>query len=113
MRHLAAAEAHGHLDLVAFLDEAAGVPHLDVVIVVVDVRTELDLLDIDDLLLLARLVLLLLDLVFVFSVVQNFANRRLGIWRRSEERRVGKECVSTCRSRWWPYHYKKKKKNQI
>src|SRR3546814_11435494 len=24
--------------------------------------------------------------------------------RRSEERRVGKECVSTCRSRWSPYH---------
>src|SRR3546814_20350274 len=27
---------------------------------------------------------------------------------RSEERRVGKECVSTCRSRWPPYHEKKK-----
>src|SRR3546814_16415711 len=27
-----------------------------------------------------------------------------GIGRRSEERRVGKECVSTCRSRWSPYH---------
>src|SRR3546814_14191819 len=27
----------------------------------------------------------------------NYANR-------SEERRVGKECVSTCRSRWSPYH---------
>src|SRR3546814_11140808 len=27
---------------------------------------------------------------------------------RSEERRVGKECVSTCRSRWSPYHQKKK-----
>src|SRR3546814_14407720 len=26
---------------------------------------------------------------------------------RSEERRVGKECVSTCRSRWSPYHEKK------
>src|SRR3546814_11044229 len=26
--------------------------------------------------------------------------------KRSEERRVGKECVSTCRSRWSPYHYK-------
>src|SRR3546814_21053181 len=25
-------------------------------------------------------------------------------WERSEERRVGKECVSTCRSRWSPYH---------
>src|SRR3546814_16473077 len=29
---------------------------------------------------------------------------------RSEERRVGKACVSTCRSRRSPYHYKKKKK---
>src|SRR3546814_20885048 len=27
---------------------------------------------------------------------------------RSEERRVGNECVSTCRSRWSPYHAKKK-----
>src|SRR3546814_14994336 len=28
--------------------------------------------------------------------------------KRSEERRVGKECVSTCRSRWAAYHSKKK-----
>src|SRR3546814_14937406 len=27
---------------------------------------------------------------------------------RSDERRVGKECVSTCRYRWWPYYEKKK-----
>src|SRR3546814_16773038 len=29
-----------------------------------------------------------------------------GVYRqtRSEERRVGKECVSTCRYRWWPYN---------
>src|SRR3546814_2781732 len=26
------------------------------------------------------------------------------VMNRSEERRVGKECVSTCRSRWSPYH---------
>src|SRR3546814_11570375 len=26
------------------------------------------------------------------------------VFLRSEERRVGKECVSTCRSRWSPYH---------
>src|SRR3546814_21161592 len=26
------------------------------------------------------------------------------VFPRSEERRVGKECVSTCRSRWSPYH---------
>src|SRR3546814_15516966 len=30
---------------------------------------------------------------------------------RSEERRVGKECVSTCRSRWSPTHKKKKENN--
>src|SRR3546814_17825525 len=36
--------------------------------------------------------------------------RRTPSWRRrSEERRGGKECVSTCRSRWAPYHKKKKK----
>src|SRR3546814_12340504 len=30
-----------------------------------------------------------------------------GAAARSEERRVGKECVSTCRYRWSPYHQKK------
>src|SRR3546814_11112467 len=35
-------------------------------------------------------------------------NRAL-VLNRSEERRVGKECVSTCRSRWSPYPSKKKK----
>src|SRR3546814_11276788 len=28
----------------------------------------------------------------------------VAVFLRSEERRVGKECVSTCRSRWSPYH---------
>src|SRR3546814_18136879 len=32
---------------------------------------------------------------------------------RSAERRVGKECVSTCRSRWSPYNSKKKKQKYI
>src|SRR3546814_20677312 len=30
--------------------------------------------------------------------------RIIADYLRSEERRVGKECVSTCRSRWSPYH---------
>src|SRR3546814_14870768 len=34
---------------------------------------------------------------FRVRVIQKFRTR-------SEERRVGKECVSTCRSRWSPYH---------
>src|SRR3546814_2879207 len=32
------------------------------------------------------------------------AMKSLPLGTRSEERRVGKECVSTCRSRWSPYH---------
>src|SRR3546814_15196392 len=32
---------------------------------------------------------------------------------RSEERRVGKECVSTCRSRWSPFHSKKKQMTEL
>src|SRR3546814_11260367 len=31
-------------------------------------------------------------------------NAQAQLATRSEERRVGKECVSTCRSRWSPYH---------
>src|SRR3546814_12017030 len=40
------------------------------------------------------------------------AKRAVGAIRstRSEERRVGKACVSTCRSGWSPYHEKKKRK---
>src|SRR3546814_14792256 len=40
------------------------------------------------------------------TIAYNNPNRKPS---RSEERRVGKECVSTCRSRWSPYHKKKKK----
>src|SRR3546814_13652006 len=32
------------------------------------------------------------------------SRRDIELTNRSEERRVGKECVSTCRSRWSPYH---------
>src|SRR3546814_5637512 len=35
---------------------------------------------------------------------RQWLRRRAHPGSRSEERRVGKECVSTCRSRWSPYH---------
>src|SRR3546814_4564740 len=39
------------------------------------------------------------------EVMQSLHRPRRSCHRsRSEERRVGKECVSTCRSRWSPYH---------
>src|SRR3546814_12871997 len=43
---------------------------------------------------------------FLHTVLTNFTGDffTTQIGKRSEERRVGKECVSTCRSRWSPYH---------
>src|SRR3546814_10338648 len=43
------------------------------------------------------------DGVFVHARILH-AELKSGIAQRSEERRVGKECVSKCRSRWSPYH---------
>src|SRR3546814_17077630 len=67
----------------------------------------------------------IMDVRLTIRVVPHGAPRRGGKWprsiirsyipsaastpRRPEERRVGKECVSTCRSRWSPYHKKKTK----
>src|SRR3546814_16358867 len=43
-----------------------------------------------------------------FTNPPSLAGLRRILVARSEERRVGKECVSTCRSRWSPYHSKQK-----
>jgi hypothetical protein len=77
VRHLAPAEAQGHLDLIAVLEEPLHGSHFHVVVVIVDHWAELDLLHLDDLLLLASLSRLLLRLVFVFAVVEDLANRRV------------------------------------
>src|SRR3546814_12344230 len=42
------------------------------------------------------------------SIARKRRSRPPPPYERSEERRVGNECVSTCRSRWSPDHYKKK-----
>src|SRR3546814_3141195 len=43
-------------------------------------------------------------LVFTFDAALAGLSAEAFVTERSEERRVGKECVSTCRSRWSPYH---------
>src|SRR3546814_15616068 len=52
-----------------------------------------------------QLCVLLRSKPVVFFIILSVQNRNNRIAQcRSEERRVGKECVSTCRSRWSPYH---------
>src|SRR3546814_17813348 len=72
-----------------------------------------DILDMSSFrLLIKELDLGLVDKIFVTTdgVVAEIPREAIH-YARSEERRVGKECVSTCRSRWSPYHKKKKKKS--
>src|SRR3546814_1067733 len=49
---------------------------------------------------LARAETRVMEVFKLAQQVDEYHQRR----HRSEERRVGKECVSTCRSRWSPYH---------
>src|SRR3546814_2138638 len=51
---------------------------------------------------LAFISLMLLSWAYARAEAQHLAP--VEYTARSEERRVGKECVSTCRSRWSPYH---------
>src|SRR5690606_38057391 len=74
MRHFAATESQGHLYLVAIVEEPARGLHLGLIVVVVDVRTHLDLFDIDGLLTLARLGGLLLTLIFHLAEIGELAN---------------------------------------
>src|SRR5213082_3757915 len=50
--------------------------------------------------------------LFPFCMRRSRTSRTCGPGLRSEERRVGKECLTQCRSRWSPDQYKKKKKTK-
>src|SRR3546814_15546157 len=46
----------------------------------------------------------LYTLDYYLKLAEEIVDAGAHVLARSEERRVGKECVSTCRSRWWTYH---------
>src|SRR5688500_10890403 len=78
VRHLAAAEENRRLHLVAVFDEALDVMLLELVIVLVHLRAELDLLDLDHLLVALRFPGPLLLLVLILAVVHDSADGRHG-----------------------------------
>src|SRR3546814_11211343 len=68
-------------------------------------RSETRQLTIDDCAALSRRISELFDEIDPIEEAYRLEVSSPGIDRpRSEERRVGKECVSTCRSRWAPYN---------
>ena len=89
VRHFAATEAQGHLDLVALAKEFQHRAHLDLIIMLIRAGTELDFLDLDDLLLFAGLSLTLLRLIFEFAKVHDLTDRRLGIRRDLDQIKPG------------------------
>ncbi len=85
MSHFAATEAHRDLDLVPLLEELEDLLHLRVIIVVVDVRTHLDLFDFLRLLALALLRRLFLRFIFVAADIEELGDRRVGVGRNLDE----------------------------
>src|SRR4029078_446685 len=81
MHHLAAAETPGDLHLVAFLEKSLHRAHLPLVVMVVDAWPHLHFLDLDYLLLAARVVRFLLLLVLELAEIADLAQRRIGIRR--------------------------------
>ena len=79
MRHFTAAEAQGDLHLVAFVEEPFHGFHLGFVVVIVDARTQLDFLDLDHLLALARFGGFLLLRETELTVIKNLTDRRAGV----------------------------------
>src|SRR5688572_3921215 len=78
VRHLAAAEEDRRLHLVAVSQEALDVLLLEVIVVLIDLRSELDLLDLDHPLVLLGLPRSLLLLVLVLAKIHDPADRRHG-----------------------------------
>src|ERR1700748_1501228 len=92
--HFPAAIAQGDLHLVAFLEEALHRAHFHVVIVIVDHRPQLDLLDLDDFLLLAGFGGFLLRRIFVLPVVHDLADGRTDVRRNLDQIHAGFGCHS-------------------
>jgi pimeloyl-ACP methyl ester carboxylesterase len=79
--HFTAAKAQRDLDLVTFIKEAAGCPHLHIIIMIIDHGPDLDFLEFDDLLLLAGFRKAFLFLELELAVIEDLGDWRLGIWR--------------------------------
>ncbi|CFX16749.1 protein of unknown function [Candidatus Filomicrobium marinum] len=89
VRHFATTEAQGNLHLIAVVEETFDGPHLDVVVVLINRRTHLDLLDLDGLLLFACFGGFFLLLELELAVVHDLADRRLSIRRNLNEIQAG------------------------
>src|SRR5262245_43612167 len=83
--HFASAEQDRKLDFIPGVEELGGLASLRFQIVVVDLRSDADLFQFDDVLVATRFALLAALLVPVLAVVHQPADRRHGVWRYLDE----------------------------
>jgi len=79
MSHFPATKTQGYLDFIAATKEFLNAPHFDLIIMLVNVRTKLDFLDLDDLLFFAGLIGAFLRFILEFTIIKYFANWRVNI----------------------------------
>ena len=96
MSHLTSTETQGDLNLVTSFNELADIFHFDLIVVFINIRTELDFLDVDNLLLFAGFVGAFLGLILEFTEIQNLAYRRINI--RLDFNEVETDLISTLNS---------------
>lgn len=89
MCHFAATKPNSDLDLVAIVNEAAHVPHLDLVVMIINVRSHLNFFNFNNFLFLPCLVLFLLFSVFELAKVENLAHGRIGSRRNLNQVKSG------------------------
>jgi hypothetical protein len=85
VRHLTPTKPQRDLHLVAFVEEAHHRLHLNLIVVIINVRSHLDFFDFDSFLLLTRLGGFLLFLIFEFAVIENLSDGRVRIRRDLDE----------------------------
>ena len=85
MGHFAPAEPQGNFDLVTFFEKAANGLHFDLVIMVINARTQFDFLNLDGFLLFTGFGSLFLLLEFEFAIIEYFTNGGRGIGRDFNE----------------------------
>ena len=98
VRHFAAAEPDRRFYFVPFREPLARMLHSIAVIMLVGAGTKLNFLDGDDNLFLLRLVCFFLGEVLKLAIVDDFANRRVGVWRDLDQVHAsfarGADCVA-------------------
>ena len=85
MSHLTPSETKSNFYFITFFYERLGCPHLNFIVVIINIWSYLDFLNLDNFLFLSSFVRLFLLLILVLSKVRYFTHRRNSVWANLEK----------------------------